>query len=64
MTKKKGMFLKLVLWITSLLIALAVGFAFIAGSLTLPFIPLVIMQVLGWIIVAGAFVSFFSVFMK
>ncbi len=53
---EKGL-LGIVAWLTGILVSLAVGFGMIYGTLSVPFLPLVVMQVAGWIVVIGAIIS-------
>lgn len=47
----------IVAWLTGVLVSLAVGFGMTSQTLTIPFIPIVVTQVAGWIVVIGAIVS-------
>lgn len=49
-----GMLVSLVAWVTGLLVALAVGFGMVDGTLTIPGIHSVITEVAGWIVVVLA----------
>ena len=46
-----------VAWIVGILVSLAVGFGMIAETLTIPFIPVVVTVIAGWIVVIGAIIS-------
>jgi hypothetical protein len=41
----------IVMWITAVLVSLAVGFGMTSGTLAVPYIPFAVMQVAGWIVV-------------
>lgn len=47
----------IIAWITGILVSLAVGFGMVGETLTIPYIPNVITQVAGWIVVIGAIIS-------
>jgi len=50
MGKDKSKLVGLVVWITGVLVSLAVGFGMISGTLTIPYIQ-VIVPIAGWIVV-------------
>ena len=50
MGKDKSKVVGLVVWITGVLVSLAVGFGMISGTLTIPYIQ-VIVPIAGWIVV-------------
>jgi len=56
--KKKGVkpLLDFVAWLTGILVGLAVGFGMIAGTLTIPYIQ-VIVPYAGWIVVITTLLS-------
>lgn len=54
--------LQLILWITGVLVALAVGFGMIDGVLGVRFIPVAITAVAGWIVVVLTVLSVILVF--
>ncbi len=41
----------LIAWLTGILVSLAVGFGMIAGTLTIPSIPSVLVVTAGWVVV-------------
>ncbi len=47
----------IIAWLTGVLVSLAVGFGMTSTTLTIPFIPTVVTQIAGWIVVVGALVS-------
>jgi len=47
----------IILWITGILVSLAVGFGMISRTLTVPFIPTIITVIAGWIVVIGSIIS-------
>ena len=53
--------LKLAIWLTGILVSLAVGFGMISGTLTIPYINLLwnglILIVVGWIVVVLTLIS-------
>jgi hypothetical protein len=62
--KKKITFLGTISWVVGMLVSLAVGFGMavrdpVLGQpiLTIPFIPLIITVIAGWIVVIGVIVS-------
>jgi hypothetical protein len=44
-------------WMTGVLVALAVGFGMVSGSLRIPLIPLIVTQTAGWIVVILTFLG-------
>ena len=56
--------LRIIIWITSVLVALAVGLAMIDNAIAVSFIPSKIVSLAGWLIVimavVGALISVFS----
>ncbi len=57
MGKKVKNLLGFVAWLTGILVSLAVGFAMTGGTLTVPWLPLVVSQVAGWIVVVTTVLS-------
>ena len=57
MAKQKSKLLAIVSWITATLVALSVAFGMISLTLTIPYIPDVVTQVAGWIVVIGTIIS-------
>lgn len=57
MGKKVDMTLNFVVWLTGILVSLAVGFGMIGGTLTVLYIPLVVTQVAGWVVVITTLIS-------
>ncbi len=55
--KKVNSLLNFVMWLTGVLVALAVGFGMTGGTLTVQYVPLVVTQVAGWIVVATTLLS-------
>lgn len=53
MAKKVSKVLNFVVWLTGVIVALAVGFGMTAGTsgLTIPWIPVVITQIAGWVVI-------------
>ena len=47
----------IILWITGVLVSLAVGFGMISQTLTVPFIPIIITVIAGWVVVIGSIIS-------
>lgn len=54
---KENSLIGIVTWIVGVLVALAVGFGMIDGTLSIPAIPAIIAAIAGWIVVVGAIVS-------
>ncbi|MDP2628363.1 MAG: hypothetical protein Q8P15_00505 [Nanoarchaeota archaeon] len=55
--RQSGMVLNFVAWLTGVLVSLAVGFGLTDGVLYVKWIPLVVTQVAGWIVVITTLVS-------
>lgn len=53
----KSKLLAIISWITATLVALAVSFGMISLTLTIPFIPNILTQIAGWIVVIGTIIS-------
>ena len=51
-------------WIVGVLVSLAVGFGMIDATLEIPNVPLIITQIAGWVVVAGAIVGVLLVVFK
>ena len=54
---KKIKLLGFLFWLVGLLASLAVGFGLTSGVLAIPYIPLIVMQVAGWIIIISALIA-------
>ena len=52
---KSGL-LELIVWIVGVLVSLAVGFGMISGTLTVPYVQIVV-PVAGWIVVIGTIIG-------
>ncbi len=57
MAKEKSTFIGIVMWLVGLLVSLAVGFGMIGKTLTIPFLPSIIVVIAGWVVVIGAIIS-------
>jgi hypothetical protein len=57
MGKKVAKLLNIVAWLTGVLVSLAVGFAMTGGTLTVPWLPTLVTQVAGWIVIVTTLVS-------
>ncbi|MDO8517515.1 MAG: hypothetical protein Q7S33_05315 [Nanoarchaeota archaeon] len=57
MAKADSGVLNIVVWLTGILVSLAVGFGMIYNTLTIPILPTIVTQIAGWIVVIGAIVS-------
>ena len=57
MGKKVKNLLGFVAWLTGILVSLAVGFAMTGGTLTVPWLPILVSQVAGWIVVVATVLS-------
>jgi len=55
--KQVNMVLNFVVWLTGILVSLAVGFGMIGGTLTVLYVPLIVTQIAGWIVVATTLIS-------
>ena len=55
--KQSGKLLNFVAWITGVLVSLAVGFGMIGNTLTIWYLPMIVTQVAGWVVVATTLVS-------
>ncbi|MCX6747207.1 MAG: hypothetical protein NTU63_03695 [Candidatus Pacearchaeota archaeon] len=62
--KKVKNLLSFIAWITGILVSLAVGFAMTGATLTVPWIPVLVTQVAGWIVVITTVVSAVLALMK
>jgi len=54
---KQSKLLAIVTWITGVLVSLAVAFGMIGTTLTIPFLPEIVTQIAGWIVVIGTIIS-------
>ena len=54
---KQGSVLNFVAWLTGIIVSLAVGFGMTGQVLYIPWIPMVVTQVAGWIVVITTVVS-------
>jgi len=55
--KKAKNLLNFVMWLTGVLVSLAVGFGMIGGTLTVQYIPEIVTVVAGWIVVITTLIS-------
>jgi hypothetical protein len=53
---KNGL-LNAVMWIVGVLVSLAVGFGMTSLTLSIPYIPDIIVQIAGWIVVIGTVIG-------
>ena len=53
---KQGSVLNFVVWLTGVIVSLAVGFGLVSGTLSVPYIGIV-NQITGWIVVATTIIS-------
>ena len=56
--------LGIILWIVGILVSLAVGFGMTSESLSIPFLPSIITQIAGWIVVVGTILGVILAFIK
>jgi len=65
MVKKKGgsKFLNFIAWLTGIIVSLAVGFALIGGTLSVPYLGVVNM-IAGWIVVITTLLSLILAILK
>lgn len=54
---KKTEFMQIIIWIVGVLVSLAVGFGMTSLTLSIPYIPDVVTQIAGWIVVIGTIVG-------
>ncbi len=64
MKKQGSKVLNFVAWATGILVSLAVGFAMIDGVLYVRWIPEVVTQVAGWIVVISTLISIVLAILK
>jgi hypothetical protein len=58
MAKNSGQtVLGVVAWLTGVIVSLAVGFAMVGNTLTIPYIPDVVTMIAGWIVVIITLIS-------
>lgn len=50
-------FIGAIMWVVGVLVSLAVGFGMADGILTVRYVPLIITQIAGWIVVIGTVVG-------
>ncbi len=57
--RQGGRFLNFIAWLTGVLVSLAVGFGMVGANpaLVIPWIPLIITQIAGWIVIVTTIVS-------
>lgn len=63
MAKESGL-LGIVMWIVGVLVGLAVGFGMTSGTLSIPFIPSIIVVIAGWIVVIGTIIGVIMALIK
>ena len=63
MAKGSGKVLNFVAWLTGVIVSLAVGFALVGGTLSVPYIG-VINIIAGWIVVVTTIISVIMVLLK
>ena len=64
MAKQGGAILNFIAWLTGVLVSLAVGFAMTDGLLVVKWIPMIVTQVAGWIVVVTTIISVVMALMK
>ncbi len=57
MAKQGGTVLHFIAWITGVIVSLAVAFGMISRILTVPYIPIVLTVIVGWIVVITTLLS-------
>lgn len=62
--KKVKNLLSFIAWLTGILVSLAVGFAMTGGTLTVPWMPVLVTQIAGWVVVITTVVSAVLALMK
>lgn len=63
MTKQGGKVLNFVAWLTGVIVSLAVGFALIGGTISVPYIGIV-NDIAGWVVVVTTIISAILVILK
>jgi hypothetical protein len=63
MAKQGGKVLNFVAWLTGVIVSLAVGFALIGGTLSVPYIG-VVNVIAGWVVVITTIISAIMVILK
>lgn len=64
MGKQVKNILNLIVWATGILVSLAVGFGMIGGTLTVNYVPMIVTQVAGWIVVVTTVVGAIMAILK
>jgi len=59
----KGL-MNVIMWLVGVLVSLAVGFGMISETLTVPYIPSIVMVVAGWIVVIGTIIGVIMAILK
>ncbi len=54
--QRSGSFMNFVAWLTGVIVSLAVGFALVGGTLSVPYIGIV-NQIAGWIVIVTTLLS-------
>jgi len=54
---KQSTLLNLVAWLTGVIVSLAVGFGMTGKTLTIPWLPVIITQIAGWIVIITTVIS-------
>ncbi len=60
----KGDGIGVIMWIVNTLVSLAVGFGLISLTLTVPYIPEIIIQIAGWVVVIGIIIGVITAIMN
>ena len=63
MAKQSGKVLNFVAWLTGVIVSLAVGFALIGGTLSVPYIG-VVNIIAGWVVVVTTVISVVMIILK
>lgn len=61
---KKVKFLGVIMWIVGVLVSLAVGFGMTSLTLSVPYIPNVLTQIAGWVVVTGTIIGIITALVK
>jgi len=54
---KQSSVLNFVAWLTGVIVSLAVGFGMTGSTLTIPWLPVVVTQVAGWVVIITTVIS-------
>jgi len=64
MAKQGGRLLNFVAWLTGVIVSLAVAFGMISEVLIIPYLPVLVTVIVGWIVVVTTLLSVILVLLK